>query len=82
MSDQHAADALTAAAVIASILIARIALLRHDAREDHADRTPQGSSGADEQRTAADAASPAVREAEQYVHRRWQQLRASADPPE
>ena len=82
MSDQHTADALTAAAVIASILIARITLLRHDTREDNTDPSHQGATDADEPLTAVDAACPAVREAEQHVHHCWQQLRASADPPE
>ncbi|MFF3517763.1 hypothetical protein [Streptomyces sp. NPDC002573] len=85
MSDQHAAAALTAAAVIAAILIARAAVL-HQGRRGHvarAARPPRHRvpSGADKA-VRSDASSAAVREAEQHVQRCWQQLRTRADPPE
>jgi hypothetical protein len=79
MSDQHTATTLTAAAVIAAILVARVAA-RH---ADHArnvrplrrDRTPDAA-------PANDLVPPAVREAEQHVHRCWQRLQTQSDPPD
>ncbi|MFD7705440.1 hypothetical protein [Streptomyces caelestis] len=90
MSDQHAATALTAAAVIAAILVARAVVLhqggrRRVAREAHlvGGRTaPRADAAASSATTLSDAASCAVREAEQHVHRCWQQFRTRVDPPE
>ncbi|MEU7472051.1 hypothetical protein AB0A94_26595 [Streptomyces sp. NPDC044984] len=93
MSDQHAAATLTAAAVIATILVARAVVLRQDgrrrdAREAHLARG-RTAPCADENESASspaaalrDAASCAVREAEQHVHACWQQFRTQANPPE
>ncbi|MFF4961673.1 hypothetical protein [Streptomyces sp. NPDC001222] len=85
MSDQHAAAALTAAAVIATILIARAAVLHqgcrgHVARAAHSPRRRITSSA--DKAVLPDASSAAVREAEQHVQRCWQQLQTRADPPE
>ncbi|GGL60872.1 hypothetical protein GCM10010129_00520 [Streptomyces fumigatiscleroticus] len=86
MSDQHAATALTAAAVIAVILIVGAAVLRPDgrgrgARTLHPSRRDvmfHGGAAA-----PPDGGAPsAVREAEQHVHRCWQRLQAPTDPPE
>ncbi|MEU6587846.1 hypothetical protein ABZ923_01175 [Streptomyces sp. NPDC046881] len=84
MSDQHAAAALTAAAVIAAVLVARAAVLHHSSRGPVLDRS---TSSGDETAPAtaafpADAAASVVREAEQHVHRCWQQLPTRVDPPE
>ncbi|MFB7509198.1 hypothetical protein [Streptomyces broussonetiae] len=83
MSDQNAATTLTAAAAIVMILIARAAALRHSgrgraARTVHPPRRHTTNEVAAE--TADDVAD--VREAEQHVHRCWQQLQAQTDPPE
>ncbi len=89
MSDQHAATTLTAAAVIAAILIARAAVLHRTRsigapmlRRPHRVMRPGGAT----HRLAAvpfdEAAVRAVREAEQHVHRCWQQLETHTDPPE
>ncbi|MEU6071461.1 hypothetical protein ABZ864_45260 [Streptomyces sp. NPDC047082] len=90
MSDQNAATSLTAAAVIALILIARATVLHHS--RDRAARTAyprphHTKPNADTTPTLAaappdDVALCAVREAEQYVHRCWQQFQAHTDPPE
>ncbi|WP_146608289.1 hypothetical protein [Streptomyces sp. NTH33] len=91
MSDQHAAAALTAAAVIATILVARAAVLHQSGRERvarvaHPVRgrtTPRAEKVAPSAAAlSTDAASCAVREAEQHVHRCWQQLQTRVDPPE
>jgi hypothetical protein len=90
MSDQHAAAALTAAAVIAAILVARAVVLhqgsrRCAAREAHVvrGRTAPGADGATSSAAVLpDAASCVVREAEQHVHHCWQQLRTRVDPPD
>ncbi|MER6572230.1 hypothetical protein ABT288_40170 [Streptomyces sp. NPDC001093] len=89
MSDQHAAAALTAAAVIATILVARAAILHHSGRatwSTHRVR-PRAASRAGKAAPSAgtpsdDAAASAVREAEQHVHHCWQQLQTRVDPPE
>jgi hypothetical protein len=92
MSDQHAAAALTAAAVIAAILVARAAILHQGDRTPrartahlprrrstpHADRYKPPSPPA----AFSDHASSAVREAEQHVRHCWQQLPSRVDPPE
>ncbi|MFD7607652.1 hypothetical protein ACFWAN_45945 [Streptomyces mirabilis] len=90
MSDQHAATALTAAAVVTMILFARAAVVcqsgrGHAARIGHPPRrrtTPRDDRSAPSAEALSDAASCAVREAEHHVHRCWQQLQAPADPPE
>ncbi|MFE4630916.1 hypothetical protein [Streptomyces mirabilis] len=89
MSDQHAATALTAAAVVTMILFARAAVVcqsgRGAARIGHPPRrrtTPRDDRSAPPAEALSDAASCAVREAEHHVHRCWQQLQAPADPPE
>lgn len=84
MSDQHAAAALTAAAVTAAILMGRAVVLRQSAAypahpprrpaPTRADKVPLPFDG--------DSAVSAVREAEDHVHGCWQQLQAPADPPE
>ncbi|MEU7102722.1 hypothetical protein AB0A66_30935 [Streptomyces longwoodensis] len=85
MSDQHAASAVTAAAAVALILVARAAILhqgrRHAGARAHVRR---GATRAAVAATVPDgaAADPAVREAERYVHQCWQQLRTRTDPPE
>ncbi|MFH8800868.1 hypothetical protein ACH4F6_14900 [Streptomyces sp. NPDC017936] len=83
MSDQHAAVAITAAAVVATILVARAALLRRSG-PGRVTRVARGRTAprAGEAVPSTDAASWAVREAEQHVHRCWQQLRTRVDPPE
>ncbi|MER6455967.1 hypothetical protein ABT270_25705 [Streptomyces sp900105245] len=89
MSDQHAATTLTAAAVVAAILIARTAILHCPGRSRGARmfgpyrRVKDSGIGI---RRAAAVALPeevtsAVREAEQYVHGCWQELQAHTDPP-
>lgn len=88
MSDQHAATAVTAAAVIVTILIARAAILHQDSRGDAARtarpprRRSTPGSAAPAPAALSDDASYTVREAEQHVHRCWQQLRTRADPTE
>ncbi|GGQ27454.1 hypothetical protein GCM10010266_58490 [Streptomyces griseomycini] len=90
MSDQHAAATLTAAAVIAAILVARAVVLRQGdrrrvAREAHPVRghtAPCTDEAASSAAALPDAASRAVREAEQHVHHCWQQFRTRVDPPE
>ncbi|MCT7351109.1 hypothetical protein N4P33_02825 [Streptomyces sp. 15-116A] len=90
MSDQHAATALTAAAVIATILVARAAVLRQGDRRRVARvanlvrrRTaPRADKAASSAAGVADASSCAVREAEQYIHHCWRQLQTRADPSE
>lgn len=87
MSDQHAATALTAAAVIAAILVARAAILHHDsrARVSRPDHRCMGSLPNQTPTSPAALshdASRAVHEAEQHVHRCWQQLRTRTEPPE
>lgn len=88
MSDQHAAAALTAAAVITSILVARAAILhqghrRHAARPAHLPhRRTTGGTVPTATAPADDAATLAVRAAEKHVHLCWQQLHTHADPPE
>ncbi|OQR65669.1 hypothetical protein B6E66_02335 [Streptomyces maremycinicus] len=92
MSDQHAATALTAAAVIVTILVARAAVLHQGSRGQAARpvRPPHRhtASGVGKGANAPCAAalsdgadSLAVQEAEQHVHHYWQQLQAHADPP-
>ncbi|MEU5274823.1 hypothetical protein AB0G87_00235 [Streptomyces asoensis] len=88
MSDQHAATALTAAAVIAAILIARATVLRQSSPRPTA-RTAQSRRHRDKPRTPTQlpvAGSPdvarIVREAERHVHRCWQQLGTRAEPPD
>ncbi|MGW7385549.1 hypothetical protein [Streptomyces sp. NPDC054794] len=90
MSDQHAATALTAAAVIATILVARaVALGQGDRRRvaraaNHVRRrtAPRADKAASSAAAVSDAASCAVREAEQHVNHCWQQLQTSDDPSE
>ncbi|WP_405798733.1 hypothetical protein [Streptomyces longwoodensis] len=83
MSDQHAASAVTAAVAVALILVARAAILhqgrRHAGTRAHVRRGVTRAAVAVPDGAAAD---PAVREAEQYVHHCWQQLRTRTDPPE
>jgi hypothetical protein len=87
MSDQHAASAVTAAAAVALILVARAAILhqgrRHSGARAHVRRGVTSAAVA-VPATVPDgaAADPAVREAERYVHDCWQQLRTRTDPPE
>ncbi|MER6408250.1 hypothetical protein ABT269_33150 [Streptomyces viridosporus] len=87
MSDQHAAAALTAAAVIATILVARAVVLHQGGRRRAAHlvrrhTAPRAETAAPSAAALSDAASCAVREAEQHVHHCWQQLQTRADPPE
>ncbi|WP_331719099.1 hypothetical protein OG985_48990 (plasmid) [Streptomyces sp. NBC_00289] len=86
MSDQHAATTLTAAAVIATTLVARAVLhqgsRRPAARPPRRRSTPRADQTAPYPAALSDDASYAVREAEQHVHHYWQQLRTRADPPE
>ncbi|MGW2938771.1 hypothetical protein ACWDA7_45085 [Streptomyces sp. NPDC001156] len=90
MSDQNAATALTAAAVVAVVLIARAAVLHHgrrargavDGRPRHRTHPHAGTGPPFIAAPADDAAHPAVREAEKHVHRCWQQLHAPPDPTE
>ncbi|MEU2557053.1 hypothetical protein ABZ589_36245 [Streptomyces sp. NPDC013313] len=90
MPHQHAATTLTAAAVIAAILFARAAVLYRTGRSHGAPffRPPRRVTkpGSGTRRLAAvpsdEVASYAVREAEQHVHRCWQQLRPHTDPSE
>ncbi|MER7486154.1 hypothetical protein ABTY20_09690 [Streptomyces sp. NPDC126497] len=90
MSDQHVAAALTAAAVIAAILVARTVVLhqgdrRRVAREANPVRgraAPYADTVTSSAAALPDAASCAVREAEQHVHHCWQQFRTRVDPPE
>ncbi|GGW56882.1 hypothetical protein GCM10010503_37650 [Streptomyces lucensis JCM 4490] len=89
MSDQHAATTLTAAAVVAAILIARAAILHHrgPSRGIRSVRPAHrvGESGVGMRRPAAALSGKAVpspvREAERYVHRCWQELQVHNDPP-
>ncbi|MEZ3182076.1 hypothetical protein KYY02_26435 [Streptomyces pimonensis] len=89
MSDQHAAAALTAAAIIATILVARAAVLHQsgrrrtarEARPVRAHTAPRTDEAASSAAVFSDAASCAVREAEQHVHHCWQQFRTRVDPP-
>ncbi|MFD5537719.1 hypothetical protein ACFWIJ_07665 [Streptomyces sp. NPDC127079] len=90
MSDQHAATALTAAAVIVTILVARAAILHQGDRKRIQRVTslvrprtaPRADRAASSAESLSDAASCAVREAEQHVHHCWQQLQTRADPSE
>jgi len=91
MSDQHAAAALTAAAVIAAILVARAAILHQGGRAQRAraarpprqhSGTPRSDKASPSPATLSDDASCTVREAEQHVHNCWQQLQTRIDPPE
>jgi hypothetical protein len=90
MSDQHAATALTAAAVIATVLVARAVVLHQGDRRRVARAadlvrrrtTPRADKTASSAAVASDASSCAVREAEQYTHHCWQQLQTRADPSE
>ncbi|MEU2717984.1 hypothetical protein [Streptomyces sp. NPDC007205] len=93
MSDWHAAAALTAAAVIATIiatiLVARAVVLHESGRVACPTHRARGraTSGPDKAALCAvalsdDAAAFAVREAEQHVHHCWQQLQTRVDPPE
>jgi hypothetical protein len=91
MSDQHAAAALIAAAFLTAILVARAAVLRQDGggRGARVARPVRGRTTlrAEEATPSAaalssDAASSAVREAEQHVHHLWEQLQSSVEPPE
>lgn len=90
MSDQHAATALTAAAVIATILVARAVVLHQGDRRRAARAAdlarPRTAFCADKAASSAagasDAAACAVRAAEQHVHHCWQQLQTRADPSE
>ncbi|MET7457304.1 hypothetical protein ABZT03_36670 [Streptomyces sp. NPDC005574] len=85
MSDQHAATTLTAVAVIATILMARVAILHGNrSRSTHCSRRRTPSRAAQAAAPAADAedspASTVVQEAEQYVYRCWQHHRKHAGP--
>ncbi|MFG2267117.1 hypothetical protein [Streptomyces sp. NPDC048720] len=90
MPHQHAATTLTAAAVIAAILVARAALLHRTGRSrDVPVLRPSRRVMTSEAVTRRPAAVPsddvvpfAVREAERHVHRTWQQMRAHPDPSE
>lgn len=87
MSDQHAATALTAAAVIAAILIARAAVLQQDRRRHRtgsaelrqhaASPTPRT---APHPATACMETNSAVREAEAHVRGCWQHLQTPGRP--
>ncbi|MEU6770207.1 hypothetical protein [Streptomyces sp. NPDC046759] len=87
MSDQQAAVALTAAAVVAAILVARAAVVHQGVRGRvtglaHPIRGHTSPSAEKTVAALSNAASCAVREAEQHVHHCWQQLQTRADPPE
>ena len=93
MSDQHAAAAVTAVAVIAAILVARATVLhqgRHRRGTGGAHRpsrphrhSPWGTGQAAPAAPAPSApVTDAVREAEAHVHRCWQQLKNPANPLE
>ncbi|MGW7824785.1 hypothetical protein ACWGLF_43675 [Streptomyces puniciscabiei] len=89
MSDRHAAAALTAAAVIATILVARAAILHHSGRATWFTHRVRGRAASRAGKAAPsavalfdDAAARAVREAEQHVHHCWQQLQTRVDRPE
>lgn len=89
MSDQHAAAALTAAAVIATILVARAVLLHQNDRVAGCTYRVRGRATSYADKAAPspaalsyDAAACAVREAEQHVYHCWQQLQTRVDPPE
>ncbi|MGW1958394.1 DUF4235 domain-containing protein [Streptomyces sp. NPDC001920] len=90
MSDQHAAAALTAAAVIAAILVARAAVLHQPgraqrARAAHPPRrrtAPRADTAPPSPAKLSDDAFCTVREAEQHVHNCWQRLRTRVDPSE
>ncbi|MFF3349729.1 hypothetical protein [Streptomyces sp. NPDC002779] len=89
MSDQHAATAVTAAAVIALILITRAAFL-HGGRRRTTYAPRPGRRGPRHPSEAATpvvtppkgAAEAAVRDAEQHIQRCWQRLQAHTDPPQ
>jgi hypothetical protein len=85
MSDQHAATAVTAAAVIATILVARAVVLQ--GRRRHPTRVSRPRRGhmppwAGHAPASSDDAFLAVAEAEDHVHRCWQRLQQRARPPE
>ncbi|MFI9255796.1 hypothetical protein [Streptomyces sp. NPDC053069] len=78
---------MTAAAVIATILVARAVVLHQGgrgrvARLAHPVRGHTAPRADETVAALSDAASCAVREAEQHVHHCWQQLQTRADPPE
>lgn len=90
MSDQHAAAALTAAAVIATILVARAAVLHQGSRRRLAPVTrlvrgrigPRAGKAASSAAPLPDDAFCVVREAEQHVRHCWQRLHTRTEPPE
>ncbi|GGX85348.1 hypothetical protein GCM10010358_44330 [Streptomyces minutiscleroticus] len=97
MSAHHAIPALVAAAAATLVLTARWAVGRRRRRSPDVptapwDRTVPPAPGgpppppppAEPPAPAApdDHEPPVVRDAEAYVHRCWQQLRAHSDPPE
>ncbi|MGN5382498.1 hypothetical protein BIV25_20005 [Streptomyces sp. MUSC 14] len=89
MSEQHAAAALTAAAVIATILVARAAILHQSGRATwfgfthrvHGRAASRAGKAVPSAVTLSDdATASVVREAEQHVHHCWQQLQTRVEP--
>ncbi|MER6261182.1 hypothetical protein [Streptomyces sp. 900105245] len=90
MSDQQASAALTAAAVVAVVLVARAAVLHQGGRGPTARavlrlRRRFATGTADAAPSSAGVADDAfipVLEAEQHVYGYWQKVRTRSEPPE